>query len=71
MAELNLHILIIMILPRTYPVPSDCEIPRTIPRAAQQRGRAAQQRGRAAKQRDRAAKRRGNLEISYELLLPP
>ena len=29
---------------RTYPVPSDCEILRTIPRAAQQRGRAAKQR---------------------------
>ena len=38
---------------RTYPVPSDCEIPWTIPRAAQQQGR-------AAKQRDRAAKRRGS-----------
>ena len=37
------------IIHRTYPVPSDCEIPRTIPRAAQQQGRAAKQRDRAAK----------------------
>ena len=30
---------------RTYPVPSECEIPRTIPWAAKRQGRTAQQRG--------------------------
>ena len=43
---------------RTYPVPSDRQIPRTTSREA-------------ARSRARAAKRRGNLEIRYELLLPP
>ena len=48
---------------RTYPVPLDCEIPRTIPRAVKRQDRAAQQRDRAAKQWDRAAKWRGPAQV--------
>ena len=41
----SLYIISMLEMYRTYPVPSDCEIPRTIPRAAQERGRAAKWRG--------------------------